>query len=89
MAGFPLLIAQQVLYILAAVLFVITVRPLFSRLLPLAVLYVVVLFNPMTYTSHCLRVIREGIYPALSILVLTGAITMMLRVNEMLHALRR
>jgi hypothetical protein len=51
-------------------------------LLPLAVLYVVVLFNPMTFTTNCLRVIREGIYPALSILVLTGVIAMM-RAKEM------
>ena len=82
MAGFPLLMAQQVLYILATFLFVITVRPLFSRLLPLAALYIVVLFNPITYTVQCLRVVREGIYPALSILVLTGAIAIMLRVKD-------
>jgi hypothetical protein len=81
-AGFPLLIAQQVLYILATLFFVITVRPLFRRLLPLAVLYVVVLFNPMTYTWHCLRVVREGIYPALSIFLLAGAIAIMLRVDD-------
>jgi len=82
-AGFPLLIAQQVLYILATLFFVITVRPLFRKLLPLSVLYVVVLFNPMTYTWHCLRVVREGIYPALSIFVLAGAIAIMLRAGEM------
>ena len=82
-AGFPLLFAQQVLYIFATVFFVITIRPLFNRLVPLAILYVVVLFNPMTYTNQCLRVMREGIYPALSILVLTGAIAIMLRINEM------
>jgi hypothetical protein len=82
MAGFPLLIAQQILYILATIFFVITVRPLYRRFLPLAILYVVVLFNPMTYTTHCLRVMREGIYPALSILVITGVMAIMLRVNE-------
>lgn len=81
-AGFPLLIAQQVLYILATLFFVMTIRPLFAKLLPLAILYVVVLFNPMTYTWHCLRVVREGIYPALSIFVLAGVIAIMLRVNE-------
>ncbi len=81
-AGFPLLITQQVLYIFATLSFVMTVRPLFSKLLPLAVLYIVVLFNPMTYTWHCLRVTREGIYPALAVFVLAGAIAIMLRVNE-------
>jgi len=81
-AGFPLLMAQQVLYALATLFFVIAVRPLFRRLLPLAVLYVVVLFNPMTYTWHCLRVVREGVYPALSIFLLAGAIGIMLRLKD-------
>jgi len=81
-AGFPLLIAQQVLYVLATLFFVIAIRPLFRKMLPLAVLYVIVLFNPMTYTWHCLRVVREGIYPALSMFVLAGTIAIMLRLKE-------
>jgi hypothetical protein len=39
----------------------------------------VLLFNPMTWASEYLRIVREGIYPALTLLVLAAAIGLMLR----------
>ena len=71
--GLPLLLSQQLLYVAACALLAglalrPTVRPS-GRL----VLYLVLLFNPVAYSAGPAgadtRVIREGIYPALSLLV--------------------
>ncbi len=82
-AGIPLLLAQNTLYILAALLFVIALRPLFKQPLLQLLIYVVVLFNPMSFsTDPATRTIPEGIYPALTLLVAAGAIGLLLRWNR-------
>ena len=80
----PLLFAQQLLYAVAcfAVCWALgraEARPTF------VVLYVVLLFNPMTASNDTsIRVTREGLYPALALLVIAGAAGAVLRTK---HAL--
>lgn len=73
--GVPLMLAQHLLYITACVTFVIALRPLLPRPAMLLLIYTILLFNPVSYTDGPMtRVIREGIYPALTILVCAGAV---------------
>ncbi len=73
--GAPLLLTQQVLYVLAGIVFVVAIAKVVRRPTALALAYTLYLFNPSIET----RVIREGIYPALSVLVLAGMIGVVTR----------
>ncbi len=68
----PLLLAQQLLYVLAIAVAIVAMRPLLrSRGRRLAA-FAVLLFNPMTmHTGISARVDRAGVYPALLILLLS------------------
>ena len=78
--GIPLLLAQHLLYIASCAVFIIAVRPVLSRLSILLLMWAVLLFNPMSYTAGVMtRVIREGIYPSLTILVTAGAVGLLAR----------
>lgn len=68
--GVPLLIAQHLLYIGACVIFIVALRPFVDRKSILLFFYAVLLFNPSTFSTQLLRVIREGLYPALILLVI-------------------
>jgi hypothetical protein len=72
--GLPLLLAEQILYVSACGLLVVAVRPwLASRGARLA-LFAVLLLNPLTWHHQpATRVVREGIYPALALLVIACA----------------
>lgn len=63
--GLPLLFTQHLVYVVAGLVFLIPLRKIISSPSLLMALYVLYLFNPAIET----RVMREGIYPALSILV--------------------
>ena len=77
--GLPLFLCQHLLYAVGCALVLHALRPLRlstgSRLL----LFGVLQYNPMTWASEYLRIVREGIYPALTLLVLSAAIGLMLR----------
>jgi hypothetical protein len=78
--GIPLLFAQHLLYILACSLLVIALNPLLARPLTAFLIFVVLLFNPMSYMSGVMtQVVREGIYPALTMFVFACAIGLLLR----------
>lgn len=78
--GIPLLLSQHLLYVAACAIFVIAVRPLMSSPTILLFGYAILLFNPITYTDDTMtRVLREGIYPGLTILVSACAIGLLLR----------
>lgn len=84
----PLLMAQHILYITACTIFVIAVRPKMPSPTMLLVVYAVLLFNPMSYTNVVMtRVLREGIYPALTILVTAGASGLLTRHDHSLNRL--
>jgi hypothetical protein len=81
--GLPLLFSEHLLYILACIVLVSAVRPLLRRGVYAYILFAVVLFNPMSYGWWIMtRVIRAGIYPALTLLVLSCAIGLTLREGQ-------
>ncbi len=78
--GVPLLFAQHVLLAAACALMVQALLPLWKRpALPSIVLFAVLLFNPMSWGGQFARVIREGVYPQLGMIVIACAIGLMTR----------
>jgi hypothetical protein len=74
--------SQHLLYIASCYVFVIAVRPILQKPIALFIIFVALLFNPMSYCAYIAdRVLREGIYPALTIFVLSGIIGLMVRYN--------
>jgi len=69
-AGLSLLFAQTLLYIISGALFVISLKKIIRFSSVLILFYAIYIFNPEMVT----RVMREGIYPAINILVITGLI---------------
>ena len=69
-AGLPLLLAQHLLYIGACAVLIVTLRPFVGRKSVLLFFFAILLFNPSTFSTQLLRVIRGGIYPALILLVI-------------------
>ncbi len=79
-AGISLFVTQHLVYILACCLFVLAIKPVVQKPALLFIIFVVLLFNPVSYTNMPgLRVIREGIYPALTIMVVSCAVGLMVR----------
>ncbi len=86
--GIPLLLSQHLLYIAACVFFLVAVRPLLRKPALLLLVWSVLLFNPMSYTDSVMtRVIREGIYPALTIMVAAFSIGLLVRYDRPLKNL--
>jgi hypothetical protein len=82
-AGLPLLFAQRLLYAIACLAVVRSLAPLIEGSSVRIVLFLILLFNPSSFTSHIAgRVIREGIYPALTMLVLAGIIGTLTRLEH-------
>jgi hypothetical protein len=75
----PLLLSQHLLYLAAVVVLVFAIKPALPRPGFLLLLFSVLWFNPGTYSLHVLRVMREGIYPALTLFVVAGAIGILVR----------
>ncbi len=79
--GIPLSYSQQLLYVCSCLIFIIAIRPLL-RSIPLLFLffYTTLLFHPISYpVMEMQRVIREGIYISLTLLVFSFAIGLLLR----------
>jgi hypothetical protein len=77
--GIPLLLSQHLLYLAAVLTLLAAIRPLCRSPVRLLLLGALLWFNPATYSVHFLRVIREGIYPALTLLVVAGVVGILLR----------
>lgn len=77
----PLLWSHHLLYASACLAFVFAVRPLLNRVWLPPALYLILLFNPMSSNDLTATVIREGIYPALTLLTLAGGIALAVRVD--------
>ena len=76
----PLLLSEQLLYLAACAVATLAVRPMVRRLPWLLAIFAFLLFNPMSMDSHvATRIIREGIYPALTLLSVGTAIGLLLR----------
>lgn len=79
-AGIPLLLSQHLLYIAACLVFCFAIHPLLSKPIYFLGLFGILVFNPMTYTDETMtRVIRDGIYPALTLLVFSCAAAILVR----------
>lgn len=87
-SGIPLLISQQLLYIAACATFIIAVRGLVKKPLALFIIYLVLLFNPMSTSSpYMTRVLREGIYHSLTIFTVSCAIGLLVENDRSLRKL--
>jgi len=76
----PLLFAQQLLYTLACLAVWRAVAPSVRSAPARAALFVVLVFNPVSYSNDIAdHVSREGVYPALSLLVCAGVAGILLR----------
>ena len=83
LTGIPLLLAQQLLYVAACALLVVALRPLVAARWLRGLIFVVLLWNPMTFTNvQAMRVVREGIYPALGVLVTACAVALLGRAER-------
>lgn len=81
--GIPLLLSHHMLEIAACALLVVALRHLVPALWLRAVLFAVLLFNPMSYTSvMAMRALREGIYPAQGILITACAVALLGRADR-------
>jgi hypothetical protein len=80
--GLPLFPMQHLLYAGACMLFIKALAPLVRSSWALLGLYLILLFNPATYSDDLLRVVREGIYPALALTVVSGALGLAARRNQ-------
>jgi hypothetical protein len=86
LSGIPLLTAQQLLYAAACLVTCLALAPLLRRRVLLLLLLAVLLFNPMSVTNTvATRALREGIYPALSLLSLAGMLGLVLRLDRPFH----
>lgn len=85
--GVPLLFSYQLLYASACLVFTLAVRPLVKMPGALLIIFTALLFNPMSYSDQVMtRPFREGIYAALTMLVLGSAAGLMARLG---HGLKR
>ncbi len=83
----PLVLSHHLLYILACGLMVAALLPLLPRPPYRVLIFAILLFNPISYHSATMpRVIREGIYPALTLLVLAAALHLAGLDRKALHA---
>lgn len=84
----PLLLSQHLLYILASLILIIALRPIFKKNWILLLVFAVVLINPMSFTNGTAnRVIREGIYPALTLLSVAFFLGLIIRIQNNLKLL--
>jgi hypothetical protein len=76
----PLLLSQHLLYIAACFITIVAIKPIVRTSAILLLIFIVLLFNPMSYSDYVMTVtLREGIYPALTLLIVAFAIGFLIR----------
>lgn len=84
--GVPLLLAQQMLYVFACILLIVAIRPIVRAPLILIFIFAILLFNPMSYdVILATRVAREGIYPALTLMLVGLTAGFLVRFHRPYH----
>jgi hypothetical protein len=79
----PLLFSQALLYTLACAILVVAVRPQLAPRWARALVYLAVLFNPGSWADGpATRVIRDGFYSSLTLLLLASAAGLALRLRD-------
>ena len=76
----PLLFSQQLLYFLACTLTVTALSPILRLSWQRIAIFGLLLFNPASFAVH--QVLREGIYPALTLMVVAAALGSWLRLGQ-------
>ncbi len=82
LAGVPLLLSQQLLYVAACLVIERALQPLIASRPWRMAIFVLLLFNPVTFTWQLTRVLRDGLYPGLALLVVGAAIGLFARRHE-------
>ncbi len=82
LAGVPLLLSQQLLYVAACLVTERALQPLIASRPWRMAIFVLLLFNPVTFTWQLTRVLRDGLYPGLVLLVVGAAIGLFARRHE-------
>ncbi len=77
--GVPLFFSQLLLYAGSCIVLVVAMSPVIKTTWPRVMLFGILFFHPVSSADFTLRVIREGIYPALTILVISSFFAMFLR----------
>jgi len=81
--GISLLLSQHLLYISASLVLVLAATPIFPGWKTFILVFIVLVFNPMSFAGEVMpRVMREGIYPALTMLCLAGALGIFMRSGQ-------
>lgn len=84
----PLLFSQQVLYIIACIIFLFSVAPLFKKIpkikpFGLFIIYAALLFNPYTYNDNVSdEVLRDYVFAALTLINVACIFAIWIRYNE-------
>ena len=87
LVGVPLLLSQHLLYIAACLVTERALQPFITSRLWRMTIFVLLLFNPVTFTWQLTRVLRDGLYPGLALLVVGSAIGILARRYEPAHCL--
>jgi len=79
----PLIISQNLVYILSCILFVVALFPLKIKRWVSYFLFLVLLFNPLTFDKYITtRVYRDYLYASITILIVSLCIGLLLRIHE-------
>lgn len=81
-AGIPYLLAGQTLYVTACLVFVLAFNPVIKNRLLQLLFYIFLVFNPASYADFTLRVYRDNITTAVSLIVFASIIGFALRVRS-------
>ncbi len=66
----PFLIGKEILYGIACITLILVLKKKIENKICLAIIYIIVLFNPVEYCSELSRAYRDGIYMSLILLLL-------------------
>jgi len=72
--GLPLKFTEHFLYLLSGVVLLYALSDLIKNRYILLTVFIIYAFNPVEASMNNLRILREGIYPSLTVLVLAGLI---------------
>ena len=80
LAGLPLIFSQHILYILSCLVFVLAVSPVIKNRHVLVLIFLIILFNPVTFAADVMpRALRDAIYPSLVLVLWSCAAGLLLR----------
>lgn len=82
LSGLPLLFSQHLLYLFACSLLILAMRPIVKNPYFLLILFVILAFDPQSFNTRSLRVVREGVYASQIIAVIACLIGTVTRIKN-------